>query len=856
MEEQSPGADGILDGLAVAALLVRDGAIVDANAALCALSGRTRGELEGTEADELFAEPPDAREVDGFVPALLRHADGTLRRVDVSRGARDTKAPVWVVRPTPAEPHTRGRELELLNDVAAASAQVGLDRLAPAVLQRTCRAIDAALATLVLVDPERRELFLAGAATAEEPVAVPPLRFPMERGPLSRVLATRRPHRYGPDELLDPRGRALVQKYGVRHIISGPLLVKDRVLGMLSVMRAEGRFSDDELRLLVSLCAPVSVAVEASRLFVETQRRADDLALVQAVGEAMARSLEPATMLREAGGRIARVLEADAVGVWVRQGRAFRNACLLGVPAAAAAEVARLPPSDPVVSLALEATAPFERDVATLGEPARSALGGLGLARIAVAPLASGTPGGAVARSGMLGLARRAPRRFDEPELRVLGAVASQLAVALQNAQLFDETRHRVEDLAVVLEAGRALIGAAPLDEALDVVADRLAKLVRMSCCEILLLEADTGVLRGAGASAPVRPYIHDVALRPGDPSLARLAVEERRPQWSADPMHDPRVSQGLRRLRRPRSLEALPLMAGDRVVGVVMLHDPDEARRLSDLDVDRAMAIGNQVAIAVERARLNEDLERSYRELARTQEQLVRREKLAAVGELAALVAHEVRNPLAVIFSSLRQLGRMLELEGDARLLFRMVREEATRLDRIVGDLLDFARPTQPALEPGALDRVVGDAVQGAAAFDRGRGTPPERLRALVKVDPGLPPVRLDERQMRQALMNLLANAFQALGRGGGHVEVEAGLVGKGDRTVARVTVRDNGPGIPPQVRARMFEPFVTTKATGSGLGLAVVRRIVESHRGEISFESTPEKGTAFFVDLPLSEG
>jgi signal transduction histidine kinase len=147
----------------------------------------------------------------------------------------------------------------------------------------------------------------------------------------------------------------------------------------------------------------------------------------------------------------------------------------------------------------------------------------------------------------------------------------------------------------------------------------------------------------------------------------------------------------------------------------------------------------------------------------------------------------------------------------------------------------------------------VVADVVVGAQAFERTRGTPEWRLQTVVSTAPDLPAVPLDERQMRQALMNLLTNAYQAAARPDTHVTVDARVVEKAGRRWARVTVRDEGPGIAPEMRARLFEPFVTTKATGSGLGLAVVKRIVEGHRGELAVESEPGRGTAFFLDLPL---
>jgi signal transduction histidine kinase len=238
--------------------------------------------------------------------------------------------------------------------------------------------------------------------------------------------------------------------------------------------------------------------------------------------------------------------------------------------------------------------------------------------------------------------------------------------------------------------------------------------------------------------------------------------------------------------------------------------------------------------------------------ELEKAQSQLLRRERLAALGELAALVAHEVRNPLGVIFNCLGSLAKLVELDGDARRVYEIIREEADRLNRIVGDMLDYTRPSEPQLRPGALDRVLADALQSARASEKNRGTPVDHIHTSLAVDAELPPVPMDERLVHQAMVNLLSNALQSVPKGG-HVRLSGQLATENGRRVARIEVADDGPGIPEELTARLFEPFFTTKATGSGLGLAVVKRIVDGHRGEVGVRTSPGQGTTFIVDLPL---
>jgi signal transduction histidine kinase len=302
-------------------------------------------------------------------------------------------------------------------------------------------------------------------------------------------------------------------------------------------------------------------------------------------------------------------------------------------------------------------------------------------------------------------------------------------------------------------------------------------------------------------------------------------------------------VNPGFRAIVGGQAHLALPLQVRDRRIGAAVLVDTQGPRHFAPAEVDRATAIANQLAVVVEHARLYEDLRRSYADLRRAQDQLVHRERLAALGELASVVAHEVRNPLGVIFNSLGSLRRILRPEGDAKMLLDIVGEEADRLNRIIGDLLDFARPTLPTLRPEALDRVLEEALSAALAQARG----PVDVRR--EVAPDLPLVPVDARLLRQALVNVILNAVQAMPEGG-PLSVRA----RARDGFAVLEVEDAGPGIPDEVRHRIFEPFFTTKATGTGLGLAVVKRILDGHRGRIEVSAAPGGGTTFALHLPLA--
>jgi PAS domain S-box-containing protein len=247
------------------------------------------------------------------------------------------------------------------------------------------------------------------------------------------------------------------------------------------------------------------------------------------------------------------------------------------------------------------------------------------------------------------------------------------------------------------------------------------------------------------------------------------------------------------------------------------------------------------------ERDALLEDLKRSLEDLSRAQQELVRRERLAALGELAAMVAHEVRNPLGVIFNSLSTLQKLVPAEGDAATLFRILGEEAERINRLVVDLLVFARPIQPVARPARLPDVVDEALSAAARAEHTS----ERVKLTRVADPALPLVPLDQQWLHLALVNLFTNSFQAM-PDGGRLEVRVEHVERGGATWAQVSITDTGPGIPGEQYERIFEPFYTTKPRGTGLGLPIVKRIVEGHHGEVEVQSDGRRGTRFVIRLP----
>jgi len=400
----------------------------------------------------------------------------------------------------------------------------------------------------------------------------------------------------------------------------------------------------------------------------------------------------------------------------------------------------------------------------------------------------------------------------------------------------------------MLLDVGRAITGTLDLEEVLDVSAGILAELVDASNSFIMLHDERNEELRGAGCSnSSWRESFRQVRLSLSGTSIAAQAARDRAPV-AVDDVSVTIHAQSVRtRMYGEKSLLAVPLLVRDSAIGCIIVDDVRAPRAWGAAEIERVTLIAHQIAIAIANARLYDDLRRTYAKVAEAQVELVKRERLAALGELAAVVAHEVRNPLGVMFNSLSALSRLLHLEGDAKVLFDIVGEEAERLDRIIRDLLAFARPNQPSLVTRPLGPLLAEALEAAT-----RDAP--QVRGVLELDPDLPEIPLDERMMRQALLNLFSNGVQSMPKGG-ELRVAAGL-SDGPNPSVQVEVADRGGGVAPEFVEKIFQPFFTTKATGTGLGLAVVKRVIEGHRGRIEFESAPGEGTTFSIRLPASEG
>lgn len=437
--------------------------------------------------------------------------------------------------------------------------------------------------------------------------------------------------------------------------------------------------------------------------------------------------------------------------------------------------------------------------------------------------------------------------RLRPGDLPAWNLFAAHLAAALEVSEAIEDLERRRLELSVLKDLGEQITRHLDLPAVLSTAVAQAARVIDAANAFVLLLDETKSRLVLAGSVIQDGSKPSNLVIPMSQSSAATEAVRTMTPVCIQDVENDPRAAKIIAGRFSHKSLLGVPLAFRGEPIGALVLGEVRAERRFTQREVDLAMAVANQLAAAIAHAKAYDELKTGYAQLEKAQAEVVRHERLAALGELGAVMAHEVRNPLGVIFNSLPTLRRLVQHNSDAQALLAIVQEEADRLDRIVSDLLDFARPYEPELALTELEPLLSSAVEAASAGGAGGNS----VHVALQLSAPTPAFPLDARLVRQALVNLIINAAQAM-PGGGEVRVRALVEELEDRRVARIEVADQGTGITPENLGRVFQPFFTTKAKGTGLGLAVVKRIVEAHQGELLVHSRPGEGAVFSMLLP----
>ena len=427
-------------------------------------------------------------------------------------------------------------------------------------------------------------------------------------------------------------------------------------------------------------------------------------------------------------------------------------------------------------------------------------------------------------------------------ELEALAESFNRMTAQLRES--YASLERNVVETRTLYEIGQEITAQTALEPTLHLIVERARDLLQADVGLLALRQEERDTFAMQAHSGTVTEALAAVRFRPGEGLGGRVVVTGMA-ILVGDYLEEYRDSPFLEILREAglRSSLAVPLKARDVVIGVLYVHSRDP-HKFREEDRQLLNALADQAAIAIDKAKLFQDLQHSHQELLAAQAALVRKTRMAAMGEIAAVVAHETRNPLGALNNCVQLLQMNPHITGEDAELLDILQTESQRLNQIVSDFLAFGRPRPPQFQEVDLHELIDEAL---AMLQRDDRCPPAIV-TIRKFDPSLPKVWIDRDQLRQVVWNLFLNALQAMGEEG-ELLVETRRVD----SQAEFLVRDTGPGVPKNVLPNIFEPFYSTKSGGTGLGLPIVRRIVEEHGGRIIVESEEEVGTWFTVALPL---
>ncbi len=286
-----------------------------------------------------------------------------------------------------------------------------------------------------------------------------------------------------------------------------------------------------------------------------------------------------------------------------------------------------------------------------------------------------------------------------------------------------------------------------------------------------------------------------------------------------------------------------IPFISKGQLVGMINLGYKFTKDIYSHEDIELLSTLANQTAIAIENARLYEDLKRSKSYIRRA-------DRLASLGTLTAGLAHEIRNPLVAIKTLTQLLPERLDDEEFRTQFLKIASGEVDRISSLVNELLDFARPSDPKWALEDINTILDGMILLISTETK------KKLITIIKnYTSNLPPAQIDREQIKQVVLNILLNAIDATSENGKITVKTRSFIKPGGEPYVQIEFTDTGCGIPGEHLEDIFNPFFTTKVTGSGLGLSISNQIVQDHKGYIDVESQLEKGSSFFINLPVNQ-
>ncbi|MBI2211362.1 MAG: GAF domain-containing protein [Deltaproteobacteria bacterium] len=760
---------------------------------------------------------------------------------------------------------TRAKELSALYDVAATVNQsLEAESVLREVIQKILEVTRFDGARFYLLSLDGKELQLKaheginpefGSRTTGDSVGV---------GINGSVAATGKPAIFA-DIQTDPRyaelaSGKLAREAGYRAYISLPLKAREKIIGVMNFLSYRAHeFLPRDIALFTSMANQIGVALENAALFEQVRTRSRQLAALSTISATVNRSLEPDVVLKESADKVCDLLGFDAAWIYVLDPsgqelhlRASKGLSDEVVQSIYRREVGRgsmgkvIASGEPLVYEDIQTDPNYLR--VTGGRRAQA----IGFRTLCNVPVKSKER-----TLGVLNVANYSARRVSPEELELIGSIANEIGVGVENARLFEETVQGAQRLSALYTVSYTVSQSLDLDRVLQEVIEKITEIFHFDTMRIYLFN-ERDELRVKASYPPGRDDLSKVrSFRRGEGIIGRVA-DQGIPMMFDDVQTDPQYRE-LSATKNTqgtgfRFLGAFPIKAKLKSVGA-MVCNSKATRRLTPEEARLIESMAGQIGVAVENARLFYETKEKSSELEKANVELI--EANRAKADFLAAMSHELRTPLNVIIGNadLIKDGTFGNIAPKQKSALDKILHYSETLLKLINDVLTLTKVEASKvglnISTFHVDEVITHAQSYVEQLNRNG-----RLKIVWDIEKNLPPLTTDALKLEEILQNLIGNAFKFTLQG----KIEVRVRDLNPKGRVEFSVADTGMGIPAEEIDRIFEQFHQLKEahtgsySGVGLGLNIVKRYLEMMRGDIKVESEPGQGSTFIFELPYS--
>ncbi len=646
---------------------------------------------------------------------------------------------------------------------------------------------------------------------------------------------------------IDSKGMELTTAAGFKSALLVPLIWREEILGCL-LLGNHGRshnFTDQELRIIRTLARQAAIAIEHADLFSQAKRRIQELSTIHEIALQLNTPLEINQVLDVINKSALNLIEANNVHIFLYDAKEeqftigsalFRD----GRRTPAVASPRHNGITAEIVHSGKQIILPDALGHPLFQSPESAAWG---IRAIAGFPLKRGDR-----TLGAFTLTYLNRHNFTDDEILLLSLLADQAAVAIENAHLFADAQRRLRDMLALVDMAQQVTGNLRVGRVMLTTVKVLQALLDARGCSIALLDVESEELVVEAATGIDPKWVHKARMKVGE-GVSGQAVLERRPIYVRDTRNHPGFLFFDDVLR---SLIAVPLMSRDEVIGAITV-DSDSPKAFDDSDIQLMTIAAAQVSTAIANARLFEEAEERAAQLAVAYEELQENDRLK--DELVQNVSHELRTPLTFVkgYVDLLMDGEMGIVNEEQQTTLQIVSDKTQEITRLIDDIMSLQRISADNLifESFEMTKLIEEAITGHRLTADQKGLSldfPSNEQRVGKIT-------ADKGRIQQVVDNILVNAIKFSPDGGTIL-----LTMEEEPEQVIVKIADEGIGLPEDKVDRIFERFYQVDGTsrrrfgGAGIGLAIVKRIIDAHDGEIWVESTINKGSTFYFTLPKS--